>query len=141
MWDKWSKIPTKPTTQNVWDKWSKIPRKPKGKLLFRKSSQILVQAMFPAHFQLVHSVQARLKRAGSLKVAYMGQIPLICFSYKYGFWRNFEPFIRTFWVVGGFYFEDLLFSHNLIILLVEAIPKCNFKSENFFILYFVACQS
>ena len=122
--------------------------------------------MFPAHFQLVHSVQTRLKRARSLKVASMGQIPLICFwsqcdkSYHlnlfwhnsekiyfliqgFWFWRNFKPFFCTFWVVGGFYFEvsDFLFSHNIIILLLEAIPRCNFKSENSFILDLVACQS
>ena len=54
----------------------------------------MVQVMFPAHFQLVHSVQARSKSA-SLNVACMGQIPL--------------------------------FSHNLLILLVKAIPKRNFN--------------
>ena len=78
----------------------------------------MLQVMFPAHFQLVHSVQARSKSA-SLNVACMGQIPS--------------------------------FSHNLLILLVKAIPKCNFKSENFFYcitplpvpspLDLVACQS
>ena len=54
------------------------------------------------------------------------------FHPRFLFWRNFGQIFRTFWVVGGFYFEvrDFLFSHNLIILLVEAIPKCNFKSEN-----------